>query len=459
MRKTILTAMLNLSLLTTTIAFAQPPATIINNEAVLNFPEAVTFNATLTSDSEIQSIVLEYGNEQQTCGEVIAKAFPQFSPDKIVDAGWTWEMRQSGSLPPGASLWWRWRITDANGNETLSETKTTTWLDDVHDWKSMNNGDFLRLHWYEGDQTFAIDLAKSAYNGLQFNEMQSGLKAEAPINIYIYADTNDLQDAILYEPSWTGGQAFPDQDIVILGISESDLDWGRDAIVHELTHVLVGHQTFSCLGDVPTWLNEGLAVYSEGELDSASQQQLDEAIRSDTLLTVRSLSGGFSEVADKANLSYTQSYSLTKFLIETYGQEKMTELLLSLRDGRSIDTALLQTYGFDVDGLEDTWRQAIGAQLRPVPAQATAQPTSTFVPTIVPVSGAVLASQITPTAIPTSSFATQSTEAPVRGRPPLALTLILLGLCCVFLLLIGMLILGFVVRNQNVKDWKNEKNS
>jgi len=455
MQKTILMLILDLSLLTVSTAFAYARAAVANNEAMLNFPESVTFSATVTSDSEIRSIVLEYGNEQQTCGEVIAKAFPQFSPGKNVDAEWTWEMRQSGSLPPGASLWWRWRITDANGNETLSETKTITWLDDVHDWQSVNNGDFLRLHWYEGDQTFAIDLAKSAYNGLQFNETQSGLKAEAPINIYIYADSNDLKDAILYEPSWTGGQAFPDQDIVILGISQSDLDWGRDAIIHELTHILVGHQTFSCLGDVPTWLNEGLAVYSEGELEPASQRQLDDAIRSDTLLTVRSLSGGFSEVADKANLSYTQSYSLTKFLIESYGQEKMAELLLFLRDGLSIDAALLQTYGFDIDGLEDAWRQAINARPQPDSTQPTAVPTPTFVPTIVPVSGALLANQITPTAIPTSSFATQSTEAPVRGRPPLSLTLILLGMCCVFLILIGMLILGFVVRNQNLKDANN----
>ena len=125
--------------------------------------------------------------------------------------------------------------------------------------------------------------------------------------------------------------------------------------------MLVGHLTFSCLGDVPTWLNEGLAVYSEGELDPASQQQLDDAIRDDTLLTVRSLSGGFSEVADKAYLSYSQSYSLVKFLIETYGQDKMTSLLVALRDGVTIDEALTQTYGFNVDGLEDAWRQAIGA--------------------------------------------------------------------------------------------------
>lgn len=445
---------ITLSLLTVTSGFAFPTPTVTNNQIILNFPESATFRATITGDAEITSVVLEYGNEQQTCGEVIAKAFPQFTPGKTINVEWAWEMRQSGSLPPGAQLWWRWRVTDANGQETLSETQTATWLDADHNWQTVNNGDFIRLHWYEGDQAFAADLAKAAYNGLIFNETQSGLKADAPIDLYIYADTNDLQEAILYEPSWTGGQAFPDQDIVIIGISQYELEWGRDAIVHELTHVLVGHLTFSCLGDVPTWLNEGLAVYSEGGLDPASQQQLDDAIRDDTLLTVRSLSGGFSEVADKAYLSYSQSYSVAKFLIETYGQQKMTALLVSLRDGLTADEALMQTYGFNVDGLEDAWRAAIGARLRPVAAQPTVQPSPTFVPTIIPVGGAAFVQQETPTPIPTSSFG-QPTQVPARTGPPIGLTLILLALCCGFLFLIGVVVLGFVVRSQNRKGGNN----
>jgi hypothetical protein len=456
MRRPILTLFLSLSLLIFTSAFASPAPSVTKNETILNFPETATFRATLTSDTDIVSVELEYGNEQQTCGEVIAKAFPSFTPGKTVEAEWTWEMRQSGSLPPGAQLWWRWRITDTNGQETVTETKTATWLDDIHNWQTIANGDHLRLHWYEGNQAFAADLAQAAQNGLLFNETQSGLKAEEPIDLYIYASTDDLKEAILYEPSWTGGQAFPDQNIVILGISQSDLDWGRDAIVHELTHVLVGHQTFSCLGDVPTWLNEGLAVYSEGELDPASQSQLDDAIHDDNLLTVRSLSSGFSEVADKAYLSYSQSYSITKYLIETHGQEKMTSLLLSLRDGLTIDEALLQTYGFNTEGLEAAWREAIGAQPLSVSpeGQPTAQPTPTFVPTIVPMGGAASALQVTSTPVPTSSFSTEPAEAPstTRTGPPLALTMMLLGMCCIFLVLIGIVVLGFVVRKQNRKE-------
>lgn len=456
MQRSILALILSLSLLTFTSAFASPAASVTNNEVTLNFPESATFRATITGETDITSVVLEYGNKQQTCGDVIAKAFPQFTPGKTVNAEWIWEMRQSGSLPPGAQLWWRWRITDATGNETLTETKTTTWLDGVHQWQTVNTGDSqnVRLHWYQGDQAFANDLAQAAAGGLKFNETQSGLKADAPIDLYIYANTTDMQDAILYEPSWTGGQAFPDQNIVILGISKAELDWGKDAIVHELTHVLVGHLTFSCLGDVPTWLNEGLAVYSEGGLDPQSQQQLDEAIRNNTLLTVRSLSGGFSEVADKAYLSYSESYSIAKFLIETYGQEKMTALLVGLRDGLTIDEALTQTYGFNVDGLEDAWRKAIGAQPRTVSAP-TAQPTPTFVPTIVPVGGVPVIAQVTVTPVPTSSFESQPTVTPGTGYIPGGLLFVLLALCCVLLLLIGVAALGFFLYNQNRKGGKN----
>ncbi len=449
MRIKILTLILTVSLLLPTPTPAYAHGTVTENEVIFDFPNTATFRVTITSDTEIQSVVLEYGNEQETCGQVIAKAFPQFTPGNSVVAEWTWEMRQSGSLPPGATLWWRWRIRTADGHETVSTMKTAVWLDDIHDWKTINEG-LVNFHWYRGDQSFARDLLSAAQAGLEFNESQSGLVAASPIDIYIYANTNDLRDAVLYEPSWTGGQAFPDQDIVILGISQTDMAWGRDAMVHELTHVLVGHLTFTCLGDVPTWLNEGLAVFSEGDLDPSSQQQLGGAIQNDTLLSVRSLSTGFSEVPDKAYLSYSQSYSIVKFLIETHGQEKMTALLTSLRDGLTIDEALLQTYGFNVEGLEDEWREAIGARPRVVSAEPTAQPTPTHVPTIVPLSGSQFLQGATTTAIPTSSFGSQSTpESSQQTGPPLSLTLILIGFCCLFLLVIGVFALGFIVRRGN----------
>jgi hypothetical protein len=201
---------------------------------------------------------------------------------------------------------------------------------------------------------------------------------------------------------------------------------------------------------VPTWLNEGVAVYSEGDLDPAAQAQLDNATHSNTLLSVRSLSGQFSEVANKASLSYSESYSLVKFLLGDYGRAKMTALLLSLRDGNAPDAALATVYGFDVDGLEDAWRMSIGAKSRPAAALPTAAATPTFVPTIVPFSGAAPAISPTP-----FSFPTPAPKAASKG-PPLSLTLMLLFTCCAIGLVLVILGIGFFISLENRKRIKDE---
>lgn len=434
------------------VVFAAPVTIVTDDQPRLNFPESITFHATIKSNAPIIAVTLEYGTDQLTCGSVIAKAFPQFAPGTTVTPEWTWEMRQSGSLPPGASLWWRWRYMDEKGIKSVSEMQTLTWLDSNHDWQSITSG-LINLHWYSGDQAFAQDLLKAAETGLARLQNDVGLQPNQLIHLYIYASTADMQDAILYEPTWTGGMAYADHDIIIIGISQQDLEWGRTTIAHELTHVLVGHLTFSCLGDVPTWLNEGLAVYSEGMLDPSAQSQLNEAIQNDQLLSVHSLSGGFSEVSSRAYLSYSQSYSIVKFLIETYGQDSMNSLLVALRDGTTVDDALLHVYGFDIDSLEHAWRESVGAAPKTSSAQPTVQSTPTFVPTYVPFAGAQLAVTPTPYAIPTSSSVEPS---PQSNRPPLPLTFMLAAVCCILVLLVGVLALGAYLASEKRKGGGNE---
>lgn len=421
----------------------QAAANVIENRAELDFPNTLTFKLKLEHTTSITWLGLEYGDVQQTCGEVVARAFPEFTPGKNISVSWSWDMRQSGSIPPGAQIWWQWRYKDAQGNEFITERQTVTWLDSTHPWQTLKQG-LLTLHWYRGDESFARQILDAGQEGLQRLE-KAGLKADSPIDIYVYGSYDDLRDAVLYEPSWTGGQAFPEYSIVIIGISPSNLEWGKTATVHELTHVVAGHFTFSCLSDLPTWLVEGLAMYSEGELDSASQRQLDKAIQANTLLTLRSLSSAFSEEADRANLSYSQSYSVVKFLVDTYGQEKMNALLVALREGQAIDEALTQVYGFNVDGLEDAWRKAVGAPPRSPESVPTSQPTPTIVPTIRPISGAP-AVVVTPTPIPTSVFV----EPSVPEEPVSTWVMMLLILsCCGLIFAIGVLALLFVLSRRS----------
>jgi hypothetical protein len=443
----------------------QSTVQVISDAASLTFPNSIDFTAEFKSGSNITSVVLEYGVNQLTCGTVQAKAFPTITPSSDVKASWSWDMLQSGSLPPGAKVWWFWQVTDSSGTQFTSPTKTTLWLDSVHPWQVLTGGN-INLHYYNGDANFAQQLHDAAAQALVRLSKDVGISTDSPVDIYIYASTNDLQASILYAPTWVGGQAFPANNIVIIGISPDELDWGKSTEAHELTHVLVGHLTFSCLGFIPTWLNEGLAVYGEGGPQAAAQDLFNQAKSANQLPSLRSLSGAFSAESDRANLSYAEAYNVVNFMIKTYGQPKMTSLLLDLRDGQTMDAALQAVYGFDTDGLENAWRVSIGAKTSSGNSQPTPVPTPTIIPTFVPIGAAPVAAAVIPTLQPAQAQAsatptgTVQTEVPSVTAPPSSglpglntgnLTTILeYGLAClVIVVLLVSLIIFLIVRSRN----------
>ena len=85
----ILSVLLLLAVVPVQSVFAAAGAEVQDDAVVFDFPNTATFSATLKSAAAITAVTLEYGNEQQTCGEVIAKAFPQFDPSTTVQAGST----------------------------------------------------------------------------------------------------------------------------------------------------------------------------------------------------------------------------------------------------------------------------------------------------------------------------------------------------------------------------------
>ncbi len=384
---------------------AQSAITIVDRGVTIEFPERLTFAAEVTSAAVIDRVTLEYGVDKQTCGVVTAKAFPTFTPGTKTTVSWVWEMRKSGAEPPGSTIWYRWRVHDAAGNEQVSDRLQTLWLDKTHRWSALP-GDNLVIHWYGEPQSFAATLLQAGNTALTQLAGTTGMHLQKPVDLYIYASSADLHDATLYEPGWTGGEAFPEHGIVIIGIASDQLEWGKGTVAHELTHIVVGQLTFSCLSSLPTWLNEGIAVYGQGGPEAASRDQLAAAVRANTLMSVRALSGGFSEHPSKADLSYAESYSLVSYLITQYGPGQLRGLFDDLRGGMTPDAALLDVYGFGLDGLEDGWRTNVGAP----PRQTTTTPGATEVPTTVPTYEPISAAPVAPTLGPGETPAAGATS-------------------------------------------------
>ena len=134
-----------------------------------------------------------------------------------------------------------------------------------------------------------------------------------------------------------GGRAYTAYNIVLIAIRPNGLDAEITGLTHELAHLLIEEVTFNCLGELPSWLHEGLATYAEGALPSYQQELLNGAIRDGELRSVRSLSSSFPAGDREANLAYSQSYSLVDFLIEAYGWDKVNRLLATFREGSTPD--------------------------------------------------------------------------------------------------------------------------
>jgi hypothetical protein len=344
----------------------------LDSSVEIDFPSELVFNFEAESSANITDVRLHYQVDKMNYAEVTGEGWPDFTPGTTIETSWTWDMRKA-SLPPGAAVTYWWTAEDTAGN-TLETPPGSVYFDDVrYPWQSLTS-DEVTLLWYEGSDSFARELMDACKRGLDRLEpicYWGAANAEAspmPITIYVYASTAAVRGAMIFPQEWTGGAAFTDFGIIVIGIAPDRVDWGKRALVHELTHVVVHETTFSPYCALPVWVDEGLAMYNEGQLEPFFQAWLNNAVAEDKLISVRSLCSPFSAETEKAYVSYAESYSLVEYLMDGYGQGKMLELLGLFKQGETCDAALTQVYGFDTDGLDSRWREtlanptAIGSQ-------------------------------------------------------------------------------------------------
>ena len=216
----------------------------------------------------------------------------------------------------------------------------------------------------------------------------------------------------------TEGQAFGDQDVVLV------LGNGRRAkgtISHELTHVLVHRATEGTPLSVPLWLNEGLAEFGNIDQGISYDRYLEWAIDTNRTTPFESLTV-FPGDPNLTLVAYGQSRSLIEFMIDKWGREKMVELMSGYNGGLRFEAALVATYGVGTRGLDEMWRESVGAE--PLPDRSVRDATTTTAtpePTIVPLAPMTLAgvaasgaaSSTEPTAEPTPQSESPAAEETV----------------------------------------------
>ncbi len=124
---------------------------------------------------------------------------------------------------------------------------------------------------------------------------------------------------------------------------------------HEYTHVVVYDLSH---GRAPRWLHEGLAQECE-EMSQSSRQGGTPRNDAKQMPPLRQLMGipdrPGEVVVMPASPFYSASHSLVRYLLETWGWDRLRAFLKSLGGGQSVEEALQEIYGWDLDTLERKW--------------------------------------------------------------------------------------------------------
>jgi hypothetical protein len=335
---------------------------VVRDTYQVQFAQGIRFHIELTAPSPIQEVTLYY----LQVGQGLTVKVPLAVAPGQSTFEYTWAL-ESGDLPVGASLQYYWRIKDKAGNELRTAPTGFSYDDDRFAWKPLVQGT-ITLFWYGSDLSRAQRLLGYATQALSRLQQDMGITVDQPIRIYVYETKSDMSLALPRQSDayddrvLTLGVVVDKGTLLILG-SHPDVE---GTMAHEMAHVVVGLATDNPYAELPRWLDEGLAMVSEGDLPTDNQRALDDAVRRDTLISVHSLSG-YTGDPSEVDLFYGEVYSLVQFMLKTYGKDKMSQLLSAVREGLYQDEALQQVYGFGLDELDAQWRASLGLGPRPTP--------------------------------------------------------------------------------------------
>ncbi len=347
------------------------------------FPDGLRFDVTMDSPNEIVEARLRF----RVLGEQVSRNAPlEFDPARQVEASLLVRTDTAQRyIPPGAEIEFSVEVTDSTEARTESATDRIVLLDPRFEWSRLDAPGVYLLH-YGGQEGRARRALEAAQEALERMGALMGVEETDTLRLTVYNSISAMRDALpprseVQEGTLvTEGVSFGDTGVVLLLGGNPEVE---GVAAHETVHFLMRFAVGRGARSVPAWLNEGLAEYANPFPSFSFENVFSRRLYDNTLLPLTSLTSAPGRPED-ALLMYGQSESVVTYMIETYGEGPLQDLLRELRDGAPIDEALLASYGIDRTGLEQEWRTRIGAIPLAATPSRSALPTPIPRPTLVP---------------------------------------------------------------------------
>lgn len=326
---------------------------------LVDFPEKISFLFSGTSKKKIDDIKVNFKTGDR---KTLQYGYMDLKFDENNKVSGVMDFRIStsgGYIPPGSTITWNIIIYFEDGTQISTINNEFVMLDTRFDDWDFIEGKYITIY-YRYSKSRAKTLLEECE--LLLNDMEAIVgKTDDKIALTLYNNYAEMIEAVRSKSKTsdreliTAGQAFDESSVVLVLAGRSDIG----TATHEIMHILVGRATDGSI-NLPLWLNEGLAEYANRDKTVSYDLYLEWGIGTNQLKPLSQLRT-FPGDPKLTLVSYGQSRSVVKYMIDNYGQEKMYILLNNLSLQMTLDEALLDAYGFDLSTLDLNWRESIGA--------------------------------------------------------------------------------------------------
>lgn len=345
-----------------------------------NYPLDITFRTGISADQEITDVTLHFSLKnrgQSGFGKPDSlERGTSVEAEVVVDTN-----PNTNWLPVGNEFTYFWEATLADGSTVESGEQSFLFLPPGRDWEEASS-DLVTVYYFGERSKTAnrfLDAADEVY--AEVGQRLLGTELEhVPVKVVLFVTPEEIAES---QPS--KGRTVEEAGIVTCGYRPGSAD---DIIVvaascgggssietfrHEFGHILNAAAGESALVHLPSWIDEGLAVHAQAENDFDGSFR--SAIRRGELLPFNRLSRAPSDPNDTL-LFYGQSHAMVLFLLEKYGHPKLAELMSLTAGGTRFDIAFEQTYGMNMAGFEEAFREENGLPSLDVEGTPTAESTT-----------------------------------------------------------------------------------
>ncbi|MCJ1908982.1 peptidase MA family metallohydrolase [Planococcus ruber] len=212
------------------------------------------------------------------------------------------------------------------------------------------------LYFTESDENL-IELTKNALDrGMELNKKFVGSYDE-PVDLVLLKNKEDMERI---DMSLGNGLYSPQMNLIVivpedreaLAAGPGPMNWEfNKQVMHEYTHYILGHK-FQELKikpeEIPSWLAEGFAEYIGSEENSVTVMEQERPP-----LTALSTQDQWQTLdADPTANIYLQSYIAVRYLIHTYGEQVILDLLNETQITHDFNQAFKKVTGLEIDELE-----------------------------------------------------------------------------------------------------------